>query len=98
MPLDKSLAPRRLRNYVPPKVSTPIINLEETPGKTVGRANARLQDYDRLVEAAEAIMPRLPFPKGVYKFRSFEEANAWTDKHILEAAVKRNRARQKEAT
>ena len=76
----------------------PVVNLEEQPGKTVGRRVARVEDYDRLVEAAEAIMPRLPFPKGVYRFRSFEEANAWTEKHILEAAVKRNRARQNEAT
>jgi hypothetical protein len=73
-----------------------IINLEETPGKTVGRIRA--VDYDRMVDNAMAIMPRLPFPKGVYRFRSFDEANAWTEKHILEAAIKRNRARQKKPT
>jgi hypothetical protein len=77
-------------------MADPIINLEETPGKTVGRI--RPVDYDRMVDNAMAIMPRLPFPKGVYRFRSFEEANAWMDKHILEAAIKKNRARQKKAT
>lgn len=78
-------------------MSAPVINLEESPGKTVGRRAPAAGNYDRLVEAAEAIMPRLPFPKGVYRFRTFEEANAWTEKHILEAAVKRNLARQNEA-
>jgi hypothetical protein len=78
-------------------MSAPIINLEEFPGKTVGR-RAGPTDYDKLVEAAEALMPRLPFPKGVYRFRTFEEANAWTEKHILEAAVKRNLARRSGAT
>lgn len=78
-------------------MNAPLINLEEHPDKTVGRRAPKPADYDRLVDAAEAIMPRLPFPKGVYKFRTHEEANAWEEKHILEAALKRNRARQKEA-
>ena len=74
----------------------PIVNIQETPGKVVGRV--RPVDYDRLVDQAAAIMPRLPIPKGVYKFRTHEEANEWMEKRILEAAVKRNRARQKETT
>jgi hypothetical protein len=77
-------------------VKDPIVNLEENIGKTVGRV--RPIDYDRLVEMAEAIMPGLPFPKGVYRFKSFEEANEWTEKHILAAAIKKQVARQKEKT
>jgi hypothetical protein len=48
------------------------------------------------VDAAEQIMPRLPFPKGVYRFRSFKEADAWPEHYILMAA--KNRARRDEAT
>ena len=70
----------------------PVVNLEEFPGKVVGRIPAAGLDYDRLVEASEAIMPRLPFPKGVFRFRTHEEADAWTEKHILQAAIsKRSR-------
>jgi hypothetical protein len=71
-----------------------IVNLEETPGKTVGRIRPRtLADYDWMVDQADALLGRLPFPKGVYRFRSFEEANAWKEKYILEAAVKKYRER-----
>lgn len=67
----------------------PVVNVEETPGKVVGRNAARPGDYDQLVRASRSLMPRLPFPKGVYRFRTFEEADAWTEKHILEAALKK---------
>lgn len=70
----------------------PIVNLEETPGKVVGRV--RPIRYDSLVDMAEGIMSRLPYPKGVYRFRTFEEANAWKNQHILQAALKKSRARR----
>jgi len=74
-----------------------IVNLEDQPGKTVGRIRSGPETYDRMVDNAMALMPRLPFPKGVYKFKSHEEADEWMNKHILEAAVKKYRARQKGA-
>jgi hypothetical protein len=77
-------------------VKEPVINLQENIGKTVGRV--RPIDYDSLVEMTDAIMPRLPFPKGVYRFKSFEEANEWTEKHILAAAIKKYAARQNAKT
>jgi hypothetical protein len=77
-------------------VKTPIVNLEEHIGKTVGKT--RPVNYERLVESAKAIMPQLPFPKGVYRFKSFEEANEWTDKQILAAAVRKHRGRRTEKT
>ena len=76
----------------------PFINLEEEPGKVVGRRVATAGDYDRLVENSRAIMPRLPFPKGLYRFRTHEEADEWMEKHILQAALKKARARQSETT
>lgn len=74
----------------------PIVNLEETPGKVVGRG--RPVNYDRLVAMSEGIMPRLPYPKGVFRFRTHEEANAWKDQNILQAALKKARARQNKTT
>jgi len=74
----------------------PIVNLEEKPAKVVGRNATEPQDYDRLVAAARVLMPRLPFPKGVFRFRTHEEANAWTDHHILQAAIKKRRGYPKD--
>lgn len=67
-----------------------LVNLEETPGKVVGRV--RPIRYDSLVDLAEGLMPGLPYPKGVYRFRSFEEADSWKTQHQLQAAVKKSRA------
>ena len=66
----------------------PIVNMEEQIGRTVGSIHS--SDSHRLEACAEALMPRLPFPKGVYRFRTFEEADAWTEQHILRAARKKS--------
>jgi hypothetical protein len=79
-------------------VDKPIVNLEEKIGKTVGANYGQLSSYTRLVDLAESLMPRLPFPKGVYRFSSFEEANAWTDHYILQAARKKHRGRHDQQT
>jgi hypothetical protein len=68
-----------------------LVNLEETPGKVVGRV--RPIHYDSLVDLAEGLMPRLPYPKGVYRFRTFEEASAWKNQHLLQAALRKSRER-----
>lgn len=72
-------------------VMQPIVNLEEHPGKVVGRRAVSLEDYDRLVDASLALQRRLPFPKGVYRFRTYEEADEWTDQHMLKAALRKAR-------
>ncbi len=66
----------------------PIVNLEETIGKTVGRT-VRTRDF---VKAATELQKtsadfqkafQNPFlPKGVYRFRTHEEADAWVWKMI----------------
>ena len=65
----------------------PVVNIEDDIGKTVGRR--RIKDsleygfglQESLARIREdAPMPR--FPKGVFKFRSFEEADAWTMRHL----------------
>lgn len=75
-----------------------MVNLQESIGKTVGRSGSRPEDYDRLVEAAESLMPRLPFPRGAFKFRTHEEADAWMEQHILKAAREKALARRAVAT
>lgn len=74
----------------------PIINLEETPGKFVGKIPRRTpaEAIDRMVREFHSLGLKLPFPKGVYRFKTFEEADAWEMKHMIEAAKKRYHARQ----
>lgn len=79
-------------------VMQPQAILEEQHGKVVGRRAAFPVDYDRLVRNAAALMPRLPYPKGVFRFRTHEEADAWTNQHILQAALKKARARRDATT
>lgn len=74
----------------------PIVNTDEFVGKQVGRDLPA--DYDRLVGSSKSLMPRLPIPKGVFRFRSHEEADSWMEEHILRRALIKARARQNEAT
>ena len=71
----------------------PIINLEEMPGKTVGRR--RIADGFRFgmgVQRAGASFQRvIGVPKGVYRFYSHEEADDWLMTKIAEAAARKNR-------
>lgn len=66
----------------------PIINLEETIGKTVGRRRPPLDSLkaamalqQTVVELQKSFGNRL-FPRGVYRFRSHEDADAWTWKML----------------
>jgi len=61
----------------------PIIDLEENIGKTVGRRKppvdslaAGLAMQQTVVDLHKALGNRM-FPRGVYRFRSHEEADAW---------------------
>ena len=75
----------------------PIVNLEETPGKVVGKIKRRTpaEALARLVARFHAMGLKLPYPKGVYRFNTFEEADAWEMKHRIEAAVRRSRDPQR---
>lgn len=64
-------------------METPI-NLEETPGKTVGRRRPNPNTLDPgAYQKADAAAWQRAFadspglPKGVYKFHSHEEADEW---------------------
>jgi hypothetical protein len=73
-----------------------IVNLEETPGKMVGRIRerSRAEVLDRMAARLNSMGIKLPFPKGVFRFKTFEEADAWEMQHRIAAAVKRLRDRQ----
>ncbi len=61
----------------------PFINLEEQPGKVVGRRRPPSEPLDPAVhrkvdaEAWRKAFQNGGIPKGVYKFHSHEEADAW---------------------
>jgi len=71
----------------------PIINIEETPGKTVGRR--RIVDGFRfgmeVQKAGASFRQTLGVPKGVYRFHSHEEADDWLMTKIAEAAARKDR-------
>ena len=65
----------------------PVVNIDEKIGKTVGRRRIKdsliygfglQKSLARIRE--DAPFPR--FPKGVFKFRSFEEADAWMMRYL----------------
>ena len=78
----------------------PIVNLEETPGKMVGKIKRRTaaEAQDWMIRQLEAMGVKLPYPKGVYRFKTHEEANEWEWKHMIEAAKKKFRARRDSKT
>ena len=65
----------------------PVVNIDEKIGKTVGRRliTDSLEYGLGLQKSLARIREDAPFPrfpKGVFKFRSFEEADAWTMRYI----------------
>ncbi len=70
----------------------PIINMEEQPGRTVGTrmppadafaAAMRLQESTAEYAAS---FGHLPLPKGVFRFRTHEEADAWMMRELARRA------------
>ena len=49
---------------------------------------------ERMVREFDSLGLKLPYPKGVYRFKTFAEAEAWEWKHMMEAAKKKFRARR----
>ncbi|MFZ4681884.1 MAG: hypothetical protein ACOYMS_05250 [Terrimicrobiaceae bacterium] len=65
----------------------PIINLDDPVGKTVGRRAAPEDSlgYGLNLQKTLNEMIRLPFPKGVYRFHSHEEADEWMMTHLTKS-------------
>jgi len=71
------------------------INLEEKIGKTVGRRR-QVRDAFRYGMGLQRLGAELSrslggprYPKGVFKFHSHEEADAWMMKYQIRSATKR---------
>lgn len=74
----------------------PIINVEDEPGKTVGRRVCEdAVAYGMKLQSAGKTFQQFPayrwIPKGVYKFHSHEEADEWMIKMLAKAAVRREK-------
>ena len=72
----------------------PVINIEETIGKTVGRRKPRrgltLEGSRKVdMERWRRVHGGVGVPRGVYRFETHEEADAWMMKNLVTAAVKR---------
>jgi hypothetical protein len=70
-------------------VTHPVINVEESIGKTVGTRVLRDgfaygMGMQKLAVEMQRTLQHPRFPKGVFRFRSFEEADAWTMKYLTQ--------------
>lgn len=68
-----------------------VINLEENIGKWVGRKAAGddpFAAYAKLMRLSRGLISTTPYPRGVFRFKTHEEANEWRWNHILKAAKK----------
>ncbi len=67
-----------------------IINLEEKIGKTVGKRvppNDPFVAYRKLLRLSAGLARPVPYPKGVFRFKTHEEADAWQWNYIMMAAT-----------
>ena len=67
-------------------------NSQKWVRKTGGVA---MGDYGLLVECMRLFTPRVGIPKGVYRFKTFEEADEWEERHIAVALAKKYISHQK---
>jgi hypothetical protein len=77
-------------------VMKPIMDIDNAPWKMVGNLPKRSpgEFLDRMANQFQAMGVSLPYRKGVYRFKTFEEADAWAMKQRVAAAVKRLRDHQ----
>ena len=68
---------------------TKFRTVEEMNAHTIARRRARLNDRDELYQTIREhwaswskLLPPLDIPKGVHKFRSIEEMNAFKDYYV----------------
>ena len=69
-----------------------IVNLDEEIGKSVGRKDAGddpFAAYARLLRLSRGLIDTTPYPRGVFRFKTHEEADEWKWTHTLKRAKKR---------
>ena len=69
----------------------PVVNIDDSVGKVVGRrANLTERNYiDYALGMQKSLrgFPRPGFPKGVFRFKSHEEADQWLMDHSIRKPV-----------
>lgn len=62
----------------------PIINLDDPVGKTVGRRKAPSDSLSYALGLQRTLnqMAPLRVPRGVFRFKTYEEADAWLMDHL----------------
>jgi hypothetical protein len=67
----------------------PIINLDDPVGKTVGRRRAPSDSLGYALGLQKTLNTLAPLrvPRGVYRFRTYEEADAWLMDHTIRKRV-----------
>lgn len=68
-----------------------VINVEEKIGKTVGRRVLKdgwsyAMRMQKMAGQLQKAFGRPRFPRGVFRFHSFEEADAWLMNHMVATA------------
>lgn len=78
----------------------PVVNIEEKIGKTVGRRV--LRDGFKYGMGMQKLAGQMPktfkhprFPKGVFRFKTFEEADAWMMKYMTRSRRSWSRGRRR---
>jgi hypothetical protein len=69
-----------------------VVNLDEKIGKWVGRTCVDEDPFvlhTRLLRTAGRLAPRIPYPRGVFRFKTHQEADEWQWNHMIKAATKK---------
>jgi hypothetical protein len=68
-----------------------VVNLGENIGKWVGKTRADDDPFfvhARLLQATGRLAPRIPYPRGTFRFKTHEEAHEWQWNHMIKAATR----------
>jgi hypothetical protein len=68
-----------------------VVNLDEKIGKWVGRTSVEEDPFilhTRLLRTVGLLAPRIPYPRGVFRFQTHQEADEWQWNHMIKAATK----------
>jgi hypothetical protein len=65
----------------------PVVNIEDPVGKVVGKraklTESNYIDYALGMQKCLGSFPQSKFPRGVYRFKSHEEADQWLMDHLI---------------
>ena len=73
----------------------PVFNVEETIGKTVGKRKPAsnplsMRIHHKRAGGSRHVLPVLGVPRGVYRFKTHEEADEWMIKMLAKTAAEKS--------